>query len=205
MDSQFFRKYADLITEAEKPEIQLDEGVVDFLKQAASKVKEKFSGLYSQAAKAIPGFAQAYAKAKTMEQELTNILQSSKSATEAVQKVKSLAGGGVTAEGVGDLKIAGGAVTTLIGAAEGILNVLYGAVGQAGQLASIPTPATDGHLAQGVFATLGSSGAMMLQVGLPVMFILAGLFLVYAGHTEKSDAERVQRNAQNPNYDPSQD
>jgi hypothetical protein len=37
MDPKFFRKYADLITEAEQPE-QLDEGMVDTLKQYASKL-----------------------------------------------------------------------------------------------------------------------------------------------------------------------
>ena len=37
MDPKFFRRYADLITEAEQPK-QLDEGVMDTIKQYASKL-----------------------------------------------------------------------------------------------------------------------------------------------------------------------
>jgi len=40
MDPKFFRRYADLITEAEQPE-QLDEGVMDTIKSAFSKAIQK--------------------------------------------------------------------------------------------------------------------------------------------------------------------
>lgn len=37
MDPKFFRKYADIITEAEQPREQLDEGIMDMLKPLAMK------------------------------------------------------------------------------------------------------------------------------------------------------------------------
>jgi hypothetical protein len=37
MDPKFFRKYADIITEAEQPRQQLDEGMMDMLKPLAAK------------------------------------------------------------------------------------------------------------------------------------------------------------------------
>ena len=38
MDPRFFRKYADLITEAEQSPVQLDEGIIDSAKQYANKL-----------------------------------------------------------------------------------------------------------------------------------------------------------------------
>lgn len=43
MDPRFFRKYADLITEAEQPKVQLDEGIIgDAVKKAAKWLAGKF-------------------------------------------------------------------------------------------------------------------------------------------------------------------
>lgn len=43
MDPKFFRKYADIIAEAQKPRQQLDEGAMDMIKGVAAKLMSKFS------------------------------------------------------------------------------------------------------------------------------------------------------------------
>lgn len=82
MDPKFFRKYADIITEAETQ--QLDEGIVDTIKQ-------KISG-FAAKVKALPGFEQAYARAKAAVPQLKEIFTTSKSGAEVVAKIKQLSG-----------------------------------------------------------------------------------------------------------------
>ena len=78
MDPKFFRKYADLITEAEQPE-QLDEGVMDSIKAMASKIQ------------ALPGISQYIKMAQSLKQQAIDIVKSSQSGKEVVDKLQALA------------------------------------------------------------------------------------------------------------------
>jgi len=51
MDSQFFRKYADIVEAAEKAPQQLDEGMMDTIKKAAMMAMPKFSSAEIEAMK----------------------------------------------------------------------------------------------------------------------------------------------------------
>ena len=121
MDPKFFRKYADIITEAEVPQ-QLDEGMLDSLKQKALDLFAK--------AKQVPGFSEGVAKAKAMTGQLKQILQSSSSAAEVGQKIKALAQGGQVAEGdaqiaVGSVGALGGAALAIWEASSGLLDAVF--------------------------------------------------------------------------------
>lgn len=70
------RKYANIIAEAETQ--QLDEGVMDSIRQMYAK------------AKSMPGFAQAYKTAEQYKDKLTQILKSSKSGKEVIEQIKNL-------------------------------------------------------------------------------------------------------------------
>ena len=118
MDPKFFRKYADIITEAE----QLDEGMLDSLK---SKALDLFSK-----AKQVPGFAEGVAKAKAMSAQLKQILASSKSGAEVGEKIKALAQGGQVAEGdaqivAGSAGVLGGAALSIWEASSGLLDAVF--------------------------------------------------------------------------------
>ena len=78
MSTELFRRYIDIVEGRE----QINEGMID-------DVKAKFSEIWTKL-KAMPGFAEAYQKAKTMEPQLKQILQSSSSGKEVADKVKSL-------------------------------------------------------------------------------------------------------------------
>lgn len=78
---EFFRKYADLITEAET--VRLDEGIVDSLKQLYQSLVGKV--------KVIPNFKQYYDVAKTKQQEAVEAIKTSKSPEELKQKIASIA------------------------------------------------------------------------------------------------------------------
>ena len=80
---EFFRKFADIITEAEAPQ-QLDEGIIDTIKQKTAGFAEKV--------KQLPGFAEAYATAKAAVPQLKQIFTTSKSGAEVVDKIKQLTG-----------------------------------------------------------------------------------------------------------------
>ena len=58
MDPKFFRKYADLITEAEQTPVQLDEGIMDMLKPYVQKVANAIMGKFDP--KTLQGLKQAY-------------------------------------------------------------------------------------------------------------------------------------------------
>ena len=77
MDPKFFRRYADLITEAEQPK-QLDEGVMDSIKAMVMK---------------IPGISQYIKAAENLKPQLASIAKNSRSGSEALEQVKSLAAG----------------------------------------------------------------------------------------------------------------
>ena len=102
---EFFRKFADIITEAEQVPQQLDEGIIDTIKQKTAGFAEKV--------KQLPGFAEAYATAKAAVPQLKQIFTTSKSGAEVVDKIKQLAGANkpvAVAETDGDLMIGAGAV-----------------------------------------------------------------------------------------------
>jgi hypothetical protein len=89
MDPRFFRKYADLITEAEQQlteaELQqLQEGMIDSLKQIYQTVVTK--------ARAIPNFKQYMQMAKPKQKEAVEAIKASKSPQELQQKILQIAG-----------------------------------------------------------------------------------------------------------------
>ena len=86
MSTELFRKYIDIVEGRE----QINEGIID-------DVKAKFSEIWTKL-KAMPGFAEAYQKAKAMEPELKQILQSSSSGKDAADKVKALVPGSAVSE-----------------------------------------------------------------------------------------------------------
>ena len=61
MDPKFFRKYADLITEAEQTPVQLDEGVMDMLKPYVQKTANAIMSKFDP--KTLQGLKQAYDQA----------------------------------------------------------------------------------------------------------------------------------------------
>jgi len=83
MDPKFFRKYADLIESAENNKPVLTEGMLNDIKTQAMALFNK--------AKAMPGFSQAYQKAKTMTPQVQAILKTSKSGEEAMGRIQQLA------------------------------------------------------------------------------------------------------------------
>ena len=121
---EFFRKYADIITEAEQAQ-HLDEGVVDTIKQ-------KISGIFASV-KNQPGWAEAYAKAKTMTPQLKQILASSKSSDEVVDKIKQLVGTNNPApvaeaedkDILGGALMGGGVLTAAAEHAAGLLDMIF--------------------------------------------------------------------------------
>lgn len=80
MDPKFFRRYADLITEAE----QLDEGMID-------AIKSKVSSITGQVKQAIPNFSQLYKEITPMIPQLKQILSSARTAEDVNNSVKQLA------------------------------------------------------------------------------------------------------------------
>ena len=98
---EFFRKFADIITEAEQVPQQLDEGIIDTIKQKTAGFAEKV--------KQLPGFAEAYATAKAAVPQLKQIFTTSKSGAEVIDKIKQLVGANkpvAVAETDGDLVLA---------------------------------------------------------------------------------------------------
>lgn len=83
MDPKFFRKYADLIESAENNKPVLTEGMLNDIKTQAMALFNK--------AKSMPGFPQAYQKAKTMTPQVQAILKKSKSGPEAMERIQQLA------------------------------------------------------------------------------------------------------------------
>ena len=83
MDPKFFRKYSDLIESAENNKPVLTEGMLNDIKTQAMALFNK--------AKAMPGFSQAYQKAKTMTPQVQAILKTSKSGEEAMGRIQQLA------------------------------------------------------------------------------------------------------------------
>jgi hypothetical protein len=81
MDPKFFRKYADLITEAET--VQLDEGVVDSLKAGVSALVNKVSS--------IPALVPYYKQALAQKDQLVQVFQSSSNVEDLKAKLTALA------------------------------------------------------------------------------------------------------------------
>lgn len=81
MDPKFFRKYADIIAEAERP---IDEGIVD-------TIKEKISSFISNLSTKFPAIKQTLPIAQKLQPEITEILKTSKSGKEIVQRLQQLA------------------------------------------------------------------------------------------------------------------
>jgi hypothetical protein len=120
----FMRKYADLISETASQQdladieaqdreheigndydevqemrrlsgVELDEGILDGLKNMFADLAQKVPGIGKLSATILelPGFAQAYSKAQKLAPQISQIAKSASSGKEAVEKVKQLASG----------------------------------------------------------------------------------------------------------------
>ena len=166
MSTELFRRYIDIVEGRE----QINEGMID-------DVKAKFSEIWTKL-KAMPGFAEAYEKAKAMEPELKQILQSSSSGKEAADKIKNLVSsnaGATTNEGMSDYDFS--------------RNIA--AVGIGGLLVQQLTGLLDVLIDVGL---KGNWGPAVFLLGSYVMFALAGLFgMIHAGSLERQNRNAIQR------------
>jgi hypothetical protein len=143
---KFFRKYADLITEAETQ--QLDEGIVDSLKAAMAKLK------------AVPGIQKYMQAAETKKAQLIQAAQNSSNGKELLANIKQAMGGQqAVAEGI---KV-GGVSTLLLAMAARVFMDSYLASGKPNL--SALTPASGGEVALGLVGFLVLLGACFLAAG----------------------------------------
>ena len=109
MDPRFFRKYAELVESAENGRPVLTEGMLNDIKTQAMELFDK--------AKSMPGFSQAYKKAKTMAPQVKEILTTSKSGKEAMDRIQQLvkapANENAFSQGAGLASAAAGGVSAL--------------------------------------------------------------------------------------------
>ena len=154
MSTELFRKYIDIVEGRE----QVNEGMID-------DVKAKFSEIWAKL-KAMPGFAEAYQKAKTMEPELKQILQSSSSGKDAADKIKNLASGMADTQTNESNSSAVGAATGLH-AASALIYAYEFMIGLADKVINIG-------------ANTGNWAPALFYVGIPVFTTLLALALLIA-------------------------
>ena len=80
MSTEFLRNYIDIIKEAEQPQVQLDEGIMDSLKGIVAKIK------------AIPGIQRFIQAAQAKKAELIQAAQSSSNGQELVKNIQAAVG-----------------------------------------------------------------------------------------------------------------
>jgi hypothetical protein len=153
MDPKFFRKYADIITEAET--VQLDEGMLDSLKQLYQNLVGKV--------KSIPNFKQYYDAAKSKQQEAVEAIKSSKSAEELKQKIASIGDSLQVNEMMYKQPVAGPALGAVAAAAAGIWDIWAAQV--IGVYSSVATYAAAGETGMAVaggllFGVVGQLGCL---------------------------------------------
>ena len=169
MSTELFRKYIDIVEGRE----QVNEGMID-------DIKAKFSAIWTKL-KAMPGFAEAYQKAKTMEPQLKQILQSSSSGKEAAAKIKSL--------------VAGDAVATTNEESTAQSDFKYGKIlftsGTGVLLVEQLTGLLDRVIDIGQQGNWGIAGYL---VGVPIAYALCGLFaMMIAKGEERRNLNAIQR------------
>jgi len=137
---EFFRKFADIITEAEAPQ-QLDEGIVDSLKAAMAKLK------------AIPGIQKYMQAAEAKKAQLIQAAQNSSNGKELLANIKQAMGGQQSvAEGI----VVGGVSTALLAMASQVFMQSYTAMG-APNLSAMDPSLTGGPILTGFLMLLGAA------------------------------------------------
>jgi len=122
MNPTFFRKYSDLITEAEA--VQLDEGIVDSLKAALAKLK------------AIPGVQKYMQAAEAKKAQLIQAVQNSSNGKELAANITQVMGGQpAVAEGIIGGALLGGMGGGLFAAAAEVFMRAYFEMGKPSLLA----------------------------------------------------------------------
>jgi len=163
MDPKFFRKYSDIIFEAEQPQ-QLDEGMLQDLKTKASTIMAEL--------KKIKGIGAAFQQAKAFAPELKQVFMSAKSGKEVMDGIKR-----VVAAKSGNQALA-----------ERTNELVGGAIGTIGGLSI-----TVYEMATGFFDVLvrilltgggESQAAALWFLGVPIMCAVAGAFLLWYHHQE---------------------
>jgi len=151
MDPKFFRKYADLITEAEQT--QIDEGVLQDIKTKAQSVIAQF--------KSVPGIGKAYQQAKAFAPELKQIFASAKSGQDIIDGIKRMA-------------------ATKAGANAMAEDVKPGAaIGALGSTAFITWEAVSGFLDICISAAMQGNAAGIYFVVMPILCAIAAFFMLF--------------------------
>jgi len=155
-DAQFFRKYANIIAEAETQ--QLDEGVADSLKQLYQSAVSKI--------KAIPDFKKYYDAAKPLAKQAFRASKGCKTPEELKQALLPIAQSMQLPATEGALNTtAGYAHAAAATAAATYLSVAVGYLGLYGSVAQyIAQGDTGGAFATAVFSVIGQLMALMLAL-----------------------------------------
>jgi len=152
MDPKFFRKYSDIIVEAEQPQ-QLDEGMLQDLKTKAQSVIAQF--------KSVPGIGKAYQQAKAFAPELKQIFASAKSGKDVIDGIKRMA----------QSKVGSNAVAEDIKPLTGL--------GAVGATAFITWEAVSGFLDVCINAAMQGNAAAIYFVVMPILCAIMAFFMLF--------------------------
>ena len=152
MDPKFFRKYSDIIVEAEQPQ-QLDEGMLQDLKTKAQSVIAQF--------KSVPGIGKAYQQAKAFAPELKQIFASAKSGKDVIDGIKRMA----------QSKVGSNAVAEDIEPLTGL--------GAVGATAFITWEAVSGFLDVCINAAMQGNAAAIYFVVMPILCAIMAFFMLF--------------------------
>ena len=153
MSTDFLRNYIDIIKEAEQPRVQLDEGMLQDIKNKAGSVIAQF--------KSIPGIGKAYQQAKAFAPELKQIFASAKSSKDVIDGIKRF-------------------VATKSNTKAMAEDVKPGAaVGALGSTAFITWEAVSGFLDICINAAMQGNAAGIYFVVMPILCAIAAFFLLF--------------------------
>jgi hypothetical protein len=157
MSTDFLRNYIDIIKEAEQPQVQLDEGIMDSLKGIVAKIK------------AIPGIQKFIQAAQAKKAELIQAAQSSSNGQELVKNIQAVVGGQqAVAEGWGD-KITGALVGSagggLMAAGADLFMRAWIAMGKPDLTQMMNDPGRDGQIVLALVTMLVLTGAVAMIGG----------------------------------------
>ena len=171
MTTQFMRNYIDLINEMQQSQPQqLDEGMLDFLKQKAMKLVTQVN----QSSKVKP-YIDLVKQQPGIQDQMMDILKSSKSADDVIAQLKqmgkTLAQQKQTVNKVseGQGLFTTGAIASLIGTAASIIEYFWNPISEI-IIARNPV---------GVAGAVEAFAAPYIAYIFPVMFIIAGLQLMW--------------------------
>jgi hypothetical protein len=153
MSTDLLRNYIDIIKEAEQPQVQLNEGMLQDIKDKAGSVIAQF--------KSIPGIGKAYQQAKALAPELKQIFAGAKSSKDVIDGIKSL-------------------VAAKTGANAMAEDVKPGAaIGALGSTAFITWEAVSGFLDICINAAMQGNAAGIYFVVMPILCAIAAFFMLF--------------------------